>query len=304
MTVFMMVGCPYSGKSTYAKEIANEYGAEIVSSDRIRFERFADASCQKDPQKVFEICRKRMHQFLQVERNVIIDATSMTRKSRRSFLCELDRYEDLDVIAVVCAVPLEELKIRQKKRPRFVPWDVIMKQLKQFEFPLYGEGFSDIWVKGIDIKYPEMLIAKVGKLTEVPHETKWHKETIGDHIIEAYLYGIDKHYGHLVEQAALYHDLGKGIVKSFMDRKGNPSEDAHFYGHAGVGAHVYAAYRWRQEETIEICQLISYHMCWAQREEKGLQKLRALMGEELWKKLEQLHDCDEHGRDSDLEAIY
>lgn len=304
MKVYIMVGCPYSGKSTYAKELSEESGAVIISSDRVRAQLFGDAECQKEPAKVFQVVRQKMHEQLKAGKDVIIDSTAMTRKARRPFMEELKQYKDIDITAIVCAVCLEELKIRQKKRPRFVPWAVIMKQLKQFEFPLYGEGFDDIWIVGID-SAPRFLNKDLVRALDIPHDTKWHKESIGDHMLKSYSHSVYAHYPWVVSRAAQYHDIGKIYTKEFKDRKGEKTEDAHFFGHAGVGAYLYAAERWQQEEdTIEVCQLISYHMIWAYMDQKGLDKIHRLMGDELWKKLEQLHDCDEHGRDSDLEAIY
>lgn len=305
MFVTMMIGCSYSGKSTYAKEYAKASGAEIISSDSIRKELYGDEGCQKDHQKVFQICRERMHKALAQKRSVILDSTAMTRKARRSFLSELKRYGDeVEVEAIVFAVPLEVLRERMEKRERKVPWEVIMRQLKSFEFPLYGEGFDDIFIEGID-PVPDFLSKDLVRALDIPHDTKWHKESIGDHMLKSYCQAVYAHYSWAVNRAAQYHDIGKIYTKEFKDRKGEKTEDAHFFGHAGVGAYLYAAERWQgEEDTVEVCQLISYHMIWAYMDQKGLDKIHRLMGDELWKKLEQLHDCDEHGRDSDLEAIY
>lgn len=305
MKVTMMIGCPYSGKSTYAKKLAQQTGAEIISSDRVRSKLFGNAACQKDPQKVFQICRQDMHKALARGKDVILDSTAMTRKARRSFLHELQKYgSKVTVEAVVCAVPLEVLKKRQEKRARFVPWPVIMKQLKSFEFPVCGEGFDKISIQGTDLpdNY-EFLIDVIHRARRIPHDTKWHKESIGDHIHRAFSWCFDSGYGVIVAIAALHHDVGKVFTKEFKDRNGNPTEDAHFYGHAGVGAYLYAAERWQQDIAVEVAQLISYHMIWAYMDKKGLDKIHRLVGDELWKKLEQLHDCDERGREG-LESIY
>ena len=50
-----MCGLPASGKTTKAKEIVAEEGAEYVSSDEIRKELYGDESDQTNPNKVFEI---------------------------------------------------------------------------------------------------------------------------------------------------------------------------------------------------------------------------------------------------------
>ena len=306
MIVTMMIGCSYSGKSTFAKEYVKEVATtEIISSDAIRKELYGDAGCQKDHQKVFQLCRKRMHKALAEGKNVILDATFMTRKSRRSFLDELRKYgSEVEVEAVVCAVPLEVLKERMERRERKVPWEVVMRQLKSFEFPLYGEGFDKICIEGTK-GYETFMVKEIQRALYIPHDTKWHKESIGDHMLQSYYYAVSDLLSTEVCAAARFHDIGKIYTKEFKDRKGQATKDAHFYGHSGVGAYLYAAAKWQQGEfAIRVAQLISYHMIWAYMDEKGLKKMRELIGEDLWKELEQLHDCDEHGRNSDLEAIY
>ena len=37
-------------------------------------------------------------------------------------------------------------------------------------------------------------------------------------------------------QAARFHDVGKYYTKQFMNNKGEPTTDAHYYGHEGYGA--------------------------------------------------------------------
>ena len=70
-----------------------------------------------------------------------------------------------------------------------------------------------------------------------------------------------KKYGWIVSVdllfAALRHDIGKPYVKAFIDSKGNPCEQAHYYQHQCVGAWMSYGF-----SSITPCSawLISVHM--------------------------------------------
>lgn len=60
----MMVGLPGSGKSTYAKELADEMRAVICSSDAIREELRGDENSQDKNEEVFKILHSRIKECL------------------------------------------------------------------------------------------------------------------------------------------------------------------------------------------------------------------------------------------------
>ena len=52
----MLVGLPAVGKDTWANEYIKKHPNTVIhSSDDIREELYGDASCQNNPEKVFEI---------------------------------------------------------------------------------------------------------------------------------------------------------------------------------------------------------------------------------------------------------
>lgn len=81
----MMVGLPGSGKSTYAKELADEMRAIICSSDAIREELCGDENSQDKNEDVFKILHSRIKECLRKGVNVIYDATNINSKRRRAF---------------------------------------------------------------------------------------------------------------------------------------------------------------------------------------------------------------------------
>ena len=64
--------------------------------------------------------------------------------------------------------------------------------------------------------------------------------------------------------AGLYHDIGKRKTKVFHDGHDNPTNEAHYYGHASVGSYMWLA----SEEAcgvdirdaLQIAALIAWHM--------------------------------------------
>ena len=78
--LIVMCGLQCSGKSTKAKELKEKIGnCEIVSSDSIRKE--FNNNITND--KVFNIYYDKARQYLNAGKNVILDATNITMKSRR-----------------------------------------------------------------------------------------------------------------------------------------------------------------------------------------------------------------------------
>jgi len=78
----MLVGLPGSGKTSFALSLKDKY--DIISSDSIRKELYGSERIQENNNKVFEIMRKRAIEALKSGKNVIYDATNMTRKFRKA----------------------------------------------------------------------------------------------------------------------------------------------------------------------------------------------------------------------------
>ena len=127
-----MCGLPASGKTTKAKEIVAEEGAEYVSSDEIRKELYGDESCQSNNQKVFEHYYQRMNQYLSEGKDVVIDSTNVTLKSRKRILSECK--VNCEKFLYVIATPIEICYENDSKRERHVGKEVIDKFLKNFLF--------------------------------------------------------------------------------------------------------------------------------------------------------------------------
>ena len=80
----MLVGLPAAGKDTWAREYIKKHPNTVIhSSDDIREELYGDASCQNNPEKVFEIMAARTIKSLQEGKDVIYNATNLKYKKRK-----------------------------------------------------------------------------------------------------------------------------------------------------------------------------------------------------------------------------
>ena len=236
--LIMLVGIPGSGKTTYAKEYAQIHDETIhISSDSIRAELYGDESIQGDPATVFSLMQKRTVEAINSGKNVLYDATNMTRKDRAGIIAACPRHAQIE--AHIIWAPIEICIERDANRERTVGKAVIDKMLKRFQAPYYDENIDEIIVVRYDAwdydghDYAEKCFADM----RIPHDNTHHTLDIADHCLEAerHLFNNDIEDEDLLF-AALRHDIGKPYVKSFTDSKGNPCEQAHYYQHQCVGA--------------------------------------------------------------------
>ncbi len=102
-TLWVMCGLSGSGKSTIAKQLAQEHeNTVIVSSDSVREELTGDYENQDHNEEVFKVFHKRIREALENNINVIADATNITMKSRRAIL---ENVKGIDCHKVAYLIP-------------------------------------------------------------------------------------------------------------------------------------------------------------------------------------------------------
>lgn len=238
---YMMVGVPGSGKSY----LARTFNVPIVSSDAIRAELFGSEDDQDHNSEVFNELHKRVHALLKEGKDCVYDATNLSRKRRKNFLKELP--QDVKKIAVVAATELDVILRQNSERTRVVPEEVIMRMFKQMSLPRLDEGWDMInFVAHPSNKKTlgEYLYDAYG----VDHDNPHHSANIFEHMMLAGSYanahadeaGLSKDEKHLARMAALFHDIGKPIVKSRMKMNGQMDDKSHYYNHAEIGAYFMA----------------------------------------------------------------
>lgn len=142
--LYMLIGPPGVGKSTYAARLAAG-GAVLLSSDAMRKRLFGNEDEQGRNTEVFDAMKAEMKAALGSGRDVIWDATCMTAWSRRENIAQAP--PGTAVYGIVLTDTLENILSRNAKRERVVPEDVIRKMIGHYEPPMPDEGFSEIKVE-------------------------------------------------------------------------------------------------------------------------------------------------------------
>lgn len=290
-TFYMMIGLPASGKSSISNRISREEEAEICSSDKIREELFGDESIQGDNKVIFDIMGERTREALKNHHSVIYDATNLSSKRRISTINHVVGNIPCRKVAYVVLADFKECRRRNTERKRTVPDAVMDRMIKQFNFPWWFEGWDEIVVERTDDKLylmQDLLIP----LMNMEHENPHHNETIGEHLFTvAHSKEINTPF---LKNVALLHDVGKGYCKTFTDSKGNPTVDAHYYGHENVSAYMSLMVKDRLplEKKARRAVLIQNHMAKLTRDEKGLKKLESQLGPSMFDMLSRLFKAD------------
>ena len=144
-TLYIAVGLPGSGKSTYSKNFIKDKDIEYLSSDELRAKFGSGETDQTCTNQVFGHIKRKVDEFLKDGKNVMVDATSVNRKERSDYINTAKKY-GAKVVAIVFKMDRQGLIDRNKKRGeqggRVVPDWVIDKMLAKFEEPSYSEGID------------------------------------------------------------------------------------------------------------------------------------------------------------------
>ena len=296
MTEFiMLVGFPASGKSTYAEEL-REKGYHVHSSDAIREELTGNVNSQDKNTDVFDTLHKRVKDDLSNGVSCVYDATNMSMKRRKAFLDEIKKY-DVYKKCLLFIVPIDVCKKRNQLRDRQVPDFVFDKMLRQFDVPMKYEGWDEIKViANEECDYKKLLQQTVNFDQHNSH----HKLSLFDHMFRSFRclnLNASKNVSYIA--VALYHhDIGKLITKSFINSKGEETDEAHYYGHEHAGAYLFLSgfvlHKINTNDLLYIASLINWHMrpfTWDQSE-KARQRDKKLIGEEMYNDIMMLHEAD------------
>ena len=149
-TLYMLIGVPGAGKSTWIKNRTWADKTTVVSSDR-----FIDEEAERQGKtynEVFadyvKVATKLMENHALVAQangvDIIWDQTNTSVKSRKAKLAMLPDYEK---IAVVFKTPdADELSRRLANRPgKAIPDNVMRTMIASLAMPTEDEGFKEIW---------------------------------------------------------------------------------------------------------------------------------------------------------------
>ena len=151
--LFLMVGVPGAGKSTWLKNIFKEDRDYIISRDKIRFMLISDTDDYFAKEKeVFSTWVKYIQESIDnpnIPENIFCDATHITERSRDKLLDALDLTNVKKIKCIVIHPSLKETLEHNEQRTgrAYVPKSVIERMYYQLERP---EGDSK-YIK--DVQY-------------------------------------------------------------------------------------------------------------------------------------------------------
>lgn len=156
--LYLMVGAPGSGKSTWAEDHINK-DTMWISRDVIRFTMLDDAQLQNLSQEeyfsqekaVYREFIKQIGWCLQVGYNVFADATHLTEKSRNRLLKLLKQSYGEDIYSEVNAICLHTSfdscveRNNQRLGRKKVPIEHIRNMYNSLHYPTLEEGYANIY---------------------------------------------------------------------------------------------------------------------------------------------------------------
>ena len=153
ITLWILIGLPGSGKSTFAKCFSS--GApplQLISTDQIRGDLFGDESTQgpwppiwKHVTQEFQQVVFRVHQGTLA--GAIYDATNAQRRGRRAVIQAARQAGFNRLLAIWLDMPITVCLDRNQRRSRQVPKDVIQAMARKLTGapPHCDEGFDAVY---------------------------------------------------------------------------------------------------------------------------------------------------------------
>lgn len=294
---YMTVGLPASGKSTYAHLL----GCEVVSSDAIRLELFGDENDQNHNGEVFNELHRRIRSAINENKDVVYDATNLSRKRRKNFLKTLPK--DVRKICICMCTDYNICLIQNSQRSRNVPEDVLFNMYKNISIPILTEGWDEIQYiqHGSNRAEREFYM-------DYNQDNPRHSLTLGQHMSKARSYILQNYAipdSGILACAAQYHDIGKPVCKTYKTYSGKIDDHAHYYNHADVGAYIYLCYPDTPkqyislkeypiaDDALNIALLISQHMIFFDsNHDKIMDDLAKSYGDKFVEDLKALHEAD------------
>jgi len=233
--LYVLVGLPASGKTTYAN---NNLDAVILSSDEYREKMYGDINDQMHNSEVFDALYKDMIRLLRDSKNVCVDATNISRKSRSRIINLIrDSHIYCDIECVLFATSIGTILYRNSIRDRVVPIGVINKMLCSFELPFLGEGFDNLTI--IDSPDTETSISdKSCKMINFNQNNPHHSLSLDRHCEKCWEYLMSKDLttplNDELKLASRIHDIGKLYTQTVDDNSGF----CHYIGHDHYGSYI------------------------------------------------------------------
>lgn len=139
-TLYIMIGIPGSGKTTYAKK--NLHEAVYIGTDAIRKKLYGKEMTIRGWRKIRRMVPKLAACHLRKGRDVVVDCTNITVHNRKRYFRHLPK--DTSVVAVFLDTPVQNAIENNRKRARNVPVPGIIYKYLCIQHPSLMEGFAEI----------------------------------------------------------------------------------------------------------------------------------------------------------------
>lgn len=282
MKFIMTIGVAGCGKSTWCEQNAAENDI-ILSSDALRAELLGDVNDQSQNGMIFEEMKRRTIVGLRGGHNIFYDATNLSFKNRFNTLKEIHKhFPGIETECVVFAIPYEVCLLRNSKRERQVPAEVIKRQISNFQPPLPIEDWDNIKIITLEeierLNYEHFI--KYRMLEYGDQHNPHHQLSLYDHSKKCSSLILPPSTDNFT--IAFYHDCGKLYTTQF-DSEGV----AHFPNHNNVSSFLVLCMGY----SILISQVVFLHMF--HYDEKAAIAWQERAGEEIWGKVAALGLADE-----------
>jgi predicted kinase len=141
------IGVPGSGKTTFLKHLAADYGLVYINKDEIREKMLGDVNDQSRNREVWAESERQITEALAAGKNVALDATYAERWKRERLIASLRERGAGRVVGLYFDIPFERAQKQNLERERVVS-DTNMEWFRNqlaMEPPELAEGYDMLY---------------------------------------------------------------------------------------------------------------------------------------------------------------
>ncbi|MBD2509566.1 AAA family ATPase [Nostoc muscorum FACHB-395] len=145
--LFLLIGLPGSGKSTFAKQLMTECPQmPLISTDGIRGQLFGSQALQGPWLLIWQEVERQFRQATCTANTAIFDATNAQRRHRREVIALARELGFTQIMGIWVDTPVWLCLARNKRRSRQVPEEIILRMHRQLRDapPSLEEGLDGL----------------------------------------------------------------------------------------------------------------------------------------------------------------
>ncbi|QHG16243.1 AAA family ATPase [Nostoc sp. ATCC 53789] len=145
--LFLLIGLPGSGKSTFAKQLMTECPQmPLISTDGIRGQLFGSQALQGPWLLIWQEVERQFRQAISTANTAIFDATNAQRRHRREVIALARELGFTQIMGIWVDTPVWLCLARNKRRSRQVPEEIILRMHRQLRDapPSLEEGLDGL----------------------------------------------------------------------------------------------------------------------------------------------------------------